>query len=759
MSDEETFGDLPGATTVRPNTPREVEFLRKASVGLLGLAPDQDLYRHVGEQFLSLAPGSLVAVNDYDEATGTARNRAVCGDPRKAAVVNALFKRPIEEMRFPVYEEARRALLLGRLVRVEAGGLYDFVFRQGDPAVCAEVERCLGIQGMYAVGFSTGERLFGNVAIIVPADGTILDAGLVEAFAQLAAVAIANRASQDTLRRVEARYARVAANLPGVTFQFVARRDGSMGFPFVSHRSVEFSGIEPAEFERDVERMFDVVHPDDRAGLRESIRQAVERCAPWLWIGRFRAASGEIRWMQGLSKPERTPEGDLLFDGVLFDITDRRRAEEELERAKAAAEAANRAKTTFLANTSHELRTPLTAILGMLGLLSQTRLDGRQREYVRIARDSGEELLRLIDDLLDLSRIEADRIELERRPFPTLEPFEAALRAVELAAREKGFSLSLDAAPGIPPMVVGDAGRLRQVVLNVVDNAVKFTPRGGVSVRVAAETDADEPGPSAAPATSGSVRLHAEVRDTGVGIAPHLREEVFEPFVQGDSSTARRYGGSGLGLAICHQLVRRMGGRIWIEGPPEGGTAVHFTATLGRAGTAARREAAGRDPAGDAGRPQRGAGDAPAPRPTKTRRRTAGAPARPLRVLLVEDHPAGRMFLSETLRSLGHDVRAVASGRAALAVLGRTTRRPFDAVLLDLQLPGLDGYAVLKSIRASRRSAIRRAHVIAVTAHAGREEERRCLAAGMDGYLRKPVRPEALDAALAAVPRGRRSSS
>lgn len=752
MRNDEWVGDPPGVKIVRPAARREVEFLRKAALGLLGFAPDRDLGRYIAERFLELAPGCLVAVNEYDAATGTARNRAVCGDPDRVALVDSLFERPIGEMRFPVFEEAHRALLTGRLVRVEGAGLHDFIFRQGDPAACAEIERRLGIQGMYAVGFSTGERLFGNVAIIVPAGGEITDPGLVEAFAQLAAVAIENRAAQDALRQVEARYARVAANLPGVTFQFIARRDGSMAFPFVSRRSVEFSGVEPAEFERNAERIFEIVHPDDRAELRASIRRAVERVEPWAWIGRFRAPSGEVRWLQGLSQPERTPEGDLLFDGVLIDITDRKRAEEELARAKAAAEAASQAKTTFLANTSHELRTPLSAILGMLSLLAETRLDARQREYVLTARDSGEELLRLIDDLLDLSRIEADRLELERRPFPTREPFAAVLRAVELTARDKGLSLSLDIAPDVPPLVVGDAGRLRQVLLNVVDNAVKFTPTGGVSVRVNADAPPEPPG--ATPSPDDSVRLHVEVRDTGIGIAPHLREEVFAPFVQGDASTSRRYGGSGLGLAICHRLVRRMDGRIWIEGPPEGGTAVHFTVTLGRA--AATEPPADRSAAG--ARTPRSADERAAPsRSIQTRRRTAATPGS-LRVLLVEDHPAGRMFLEQTLRSLGHDVRAVADGRSALGALARATRRPFDAVLLDLQLPGLDGYAVLDAIRASPRPAVRGLHVIAVTAHAGREEERRCLAAGMNGYLRKPVRPESLAGALAAVPR-RRSST
>jgi two-component system sensor histidine kinase EvgS len=706
---------------------RDLEFLRDSAAELLALDPSRDVYRFVGDRLAEWVPGALVAVNDYDPETGVATNRALCGNADAVARIAGLSALPPGQVRLPVFDEARTALMTGRLVDVP-GGLHSLLFHAADPDACAAVERDLGITGLFAMGFSTGTELFGTVALVVTGGRSIGIRGRIEAFAQLAAVALRSRRAHEALGRVEARYARVAANLPGVTFQFLARRDGSMAFPFVSPRAREFCGIDASAFERDALLMFDLVHPEDRKTFRASIADCTARCVPWSWVGRILPVSGGTRWLHAASMPERTPEGDVLFDGVLIDITDRKQAEQELERARAEAEAASRAKTTLLAATSHDLRTPLAVVQGMLRLLLETPLDPRQREFAETALESGEHLVRLTDDLLDLSRIEAGRLVLERRPFRTVEPLEAAVRILEPAARSKGLTLATEVEPRVPPAVVGDPGRLRRLFLNLLDNAIKFTAAGGATVRLDAE-----------PAPGNAIRLRGTVRDTGIGLPPGDHLGLFDPFVQGASAAGGDRPGAGLGLAICRGIVERMGGTIGFEESGGRGTTVRFTVEV---------EAA---PPAEDGLASRGEG----PPAGATVRRAAGR-TRPLRVLLVEDHPAGRLILTRALSDLGHDVIAAGDGRGALAALDRAGRTPFDVVLLDLQLPDTDGWALLARIRASRRAAVRRVPVVAVTAHAGVDDEQRCREAGMDGFLRKPVRPEILAEALETIRSRRR---
>jgi signal transduction histidine kinase/CheY-like chemotaxis protein/ligand-binding sensor domain-containing protein len=387
----------------------------------------------------------------------------------------------------------------------------------------------------------------------------------------------------------------------------------------------------------------------------------------------------------------------------------RRRGEliAELHRAKVQAESASRHKTEFLANMSHEIRTPMDGILGMTDLALATRLDTEQREYLETVKSAGAALLRILNDILDFSKVEAGKLALTPTHFELRKCVQEVLDVTGFAARQKGLDLACEIAPDAPEWVLGDDARLRQILINLAGNAIKFTAAGSVVVRVRREGGAP-----------GENLMHFVVADTGSGIPPERQAAIFEAFEQGDASVARRFGGTGLGLAICARLTDLMGGRIWVESPwsppgsaePVKGSAFHVTARL-----------------------------APAARPTGLRApRAEDGVCRRLRILLAEDHPINRRLAVHLLEKQGHTVVTAANGREALAILERES---VDLVLMDVQMPEMDGLEAARGLRERERErgAARRLPILALTAHAMSGDRERCLAAGMDGYVTKPI--------------------
>jgi len=398
---------------------------------------------------------------------------------------------------------------------------------------------------------------------------------------------------------------------------------------------------------------------------------------------------------------------------TLRDISERRRFEAEIVRAREEAESANRAKSQFLANMSHELRTPLNPIIGFAGMLMEAQnLTDEQRTHVALVKQRSEDLLALINDILDLSKIEAEKLELHLEDVGLRRVLADAVRTTELAARTKGLALGARVDEEVPDAVQADPLRLRQVLVNLLSNAVKFTERGEVECRVLPWRGE----PIARRAGVGEVAVHVVVRDTGIGIPEDRLQAVFEPFQQADGSLAKRFGGTGLGLAISRRLVGLMGGKLWAESRPGQGSAFHFTAVLLRAQSQAVAEAEAVFRKTVAPRPSADAGPA-------------------LKVLIVEDDPSSRLLAGGVLRRAGH---TVAFAETAAEALARLEEQTFDAVLMDIQLPGMDGVAATRTIRERDRASGRHTVIVALTAFAMKGDRERFLEAGMDGYVSKP---------------------
>ena len=542
-----------------------------------------------------------------------------------------------------------------------------------------------------------------------------------ETSAELQREATERKQAEEELRESELFYRQTLESIPGMVF--TTRPDGYCDYQ--SQQWVDFTGVPMSEHVGDGWNK--LLHPEDRPRAYAAWQAAVEDRAPYDLEYRVRRYDGAYEWFKVRGRPIRNAAGEIVrWFGTALNIDHLLKAQEQLQQAKEEAEAATRTKSQFLANMSHELRTPMSGVLGMLDLTLAGDLAAEQRKFIAMAQTSARSLVRILNDILDLTKIEMGKLSLEEKPFMLRNCLASTFNIFLPVARNKGIELSLSVADDLPMTLVGDQTRLGQILTNLVGNAIKFTAKGQVELRVT--TSGSAPG--------GKQDVTFTVTDSGIGIPADKKDLIFRVFSQVDESHSREYGGTGLGLAISREIVERMGGNITFTS--EAGKGSTFSCTIPFAAAAAEQNV----------------GLAPEKTTTARDARRDEQNRRP-RLLIAEDDPIISHVLGAMLRRSDYDLDFVENGQKAVEMW---VGGEYDLILMDVQMPRLNGFEATAAIREQEREKGGHIPIIAMTAHALKEDEERCLAAGMDAYISKPIDFQKTQQVIAEIIRQQSSS-
>jgi PAS domain S-box-containing protein len=684
-----------------------LRFLSASAMELMTFSKTNQIYEYVGNHLASIIPSSIV-IPFYHLNQKSVRVTGVygLGIPGIRKLGELVGFDPTDKI-YPSKEDFYSVLTSGRLVEFP-GSINDLAVVVLPAPLPKTVLHFLQISRVYMIGFNYNRTLFGGILILKRKNPVIDDVEFVESFIQQAAAVLQRiRAENSLATQVRIQEALFAA-IPNPIFYLDASGNllgGNTAFerltgkPLHENRGKKLSDLLTTG-------MSDEFHHRNMELIKKGGQQVYEGTIltpgsspseALFSVTTFQNADGSI--------------GGLI--GTIIDVT-------ELKRAKEQAEAANIAKSQFLANISHELRTPMNGITGISDLLIDSPLSAEQREHLQLIRTCAASLLALLNDILDFSKIEAGKIVLDQRPFDLFQVIDTASALFMMQLRDKHLGYTRSVAPEVPRYVVGDSGRLRQIFVNLIGNAVKFTDRGGVALRVSIAGKGD-----------GRIVLQCEVHDTGIGIPEQQIDKIFLPFTQLESSLTRRSSGSGLGLSITRRLVEAMNGSITVASAPGKGSIFRFTAAFGTVSDEAAFINAGGAPA-----------HASSP---------AGQPAGSLRILIVEDNEINATVAMQLVKKLGHSTEVAVNGPEALRLLSNA---PFDLVLLDIQMPGMDGYTVARAIREGQAGGANKSiPIIAQTASAMNGDRQRGLEAGMNDYIVKPVYIGDLSAAIARAVR------